>query len=71
MADSNADAIRELAQRGVLSADLGAALASAAGFRNVLVHQYVDVDDARVVDQLGHLGDLDAFVVSLLRWLEA
>lgn len=68
--ETNADAVRELARRGVLPAAVGEALAGAACFRNVLVHQYVDVDDSKVVANLGRLGDIDAFVAAVLAWLD-
>jgi len=35
----------------------------AVGFRNVLVHEYVKVDDSVVVSRLAELGDLDRFVL--------
>lgn len=44
-------------------------VASAVGFRNVLVHQYVDVDDGRVRRALGELDDLSDFVGDVTRWL--
>jgi uncharacterized protein YutE (UPF0331/DUF86 family) len=34
----------------------------AVGFRNVLVHDYVEVDDTIVVARLKGLGDLEEFV---------
>lgn len=71
VADTNAGAIRELARKGVLTQGLGEVVSSAAGFRNVLVHQYVDVDDSKVVEHLARLDDLDDFVVSVLQWLES
>ena len=37
-------------------------LADAAGFRNVLVHDYIEVDDSIVVDRLKSLGELEEFV---------
>jgi uncharacterized protein YutE (UPF0331/DUF86 family) len=51
-----------------VDADLAARipeLASIVGFRNVLVHGYADVDDIKVVDQLGHRADLRAFVSAM------
>jgi uncharacterized protein YutE (UPF0331/DUF86 family) len=63
---SNAQLFAALTRHGVLDADLGAALAAAAKFRNVLVHGYVDVDPAIVRDVLeNHLGELDAFVAAV------
>ena len=34
----------------------------AVGFRNVLVHDYIEVDDSIGVDKLKSLGDLEEFV---------
>lgn len=48
---------------GWIDADLTANLRNMAGFRNVLVHGYDDVDLRVVHDVLdGHLGDLTAFI---------
>ena len=52
-----------LGRHGWLDAELAARLADMAGFRNVLVHAYTEVDPAIVRDVLeNHLGDLDRFV---------
>jgi uncharacterized protein YutE (UPF0331/DUF86 family) len=59
---SNADAFTVLAHHGAIDPDLAARLASAVGFRNVLVHEYAVVDDDRVIAALAELGDLHAFV---------
>jgi len=49
-----------------LPAPLGARLRDMAGFRNVLVHGYAEVDPAIVRDVVEHhLGDLDAFVAAM------
>lgn len=66
--ESNADALRTLGRHGVLSVPLGDAMALAVGFRNVLVHGYVEVDDRRVVAFLNEVGDLQAFVDSVAAW---
>jgi uncharacterized protein YutE (UPF0331/DUF86 family) len=42
------DAFRLLAAEGVIETDLAERLVRAAGFRNVLVHAYADLDLARV-----------------------
>jgi uncharacterized protein YutE (UPF0331/DUF86 family) len=34
----------------------------AVGFSNILVHDYIEVDDSIVVDRLKSLGDLEIFV---------
>lgn len=52
-----------LAAHGWIPADLAARLRDMAGFRNVLVHGYAEVDPAIVRDVVEHhLGDLEAFV---------
>ncbi|MFZ5871196.1 MAG: HepT-like ribonuclease domain-containing protein [Actinomycetota bacterium] len=39
------------------------------GFRNVLVHEYVDVDDGVVLRRLSDLADLREFVRAVTGWL--
>lgn len=52
---------RRLVQAGVLDAQLGARLDGLAGLRNILVHDYVAIDESRVWQALDqHLGDLTA-----------
>jgi uncharacterized protein YutE (UPF0331/DUF86 family) len=65
----NGDAVRLLGVHGVLSADLADRLRRAVGFRNVLVHDYVEVDDGIVLDRLGNLSDLDDFVATVAAWV--
>lgn len=69
--DSNGDAIRLLAEHDVVTPEAAAAVAAAVGFRNVLVHRYIDVDDALVVAALDQLADFDAFVAQVSHWLLA
>lgn len=58
----NGDAIRLLGDHGVLETGLSVSMRKAVGFRNVLVHDYVEVDDSIVADKLKSLGDLEEFV---------
>lgn len=58
----NGDAVRILGDRGVLTNQLATSIRKAVGFRNVLVHEYIKVDDAIVVDRLADLSDLEDFV---------
>jgi uncharacterized protein YutE (UPF0331/DUF86 family) len=58
----NGDAVRLLGKHSVLDAGLADSIRKAVGFRNVLVHEYVGVDDAIVVARLGDLSDLEGFV---------
>jgi uncharacterized protein YutE (UPF0331/DUF86 family) len=59
---TNAGAFLALAGAGLLPEELGPAMADAVGFRNLLVHQYAEIDDRRVVAHLGELDVLDRFV---------
>ena len=65
----NGDAIRLLGFHGVLPVDLADRLRRAVGFRNVLVHDYVDVDDGIVLERLANLADLDDFVAVVATWV--
>jgi uncharacterized protein YutE (UPF0331/DUF86 family) len=58
----NGDAVRLLGKRGVLATELAVSMRKAVGFRNVLVHDYIEVDDSIVVDRLKSLDDLEEFV---------
>lgn len=62
---TNADALRELARHGVLTPEVADEVARAVGFRNLLVHRYAEIVDDKVVEQLGHLDALEAFVRAL------
>ena len=70
--ESNAGAVRALGVHGVVDVDVDVdvveSVARAAGFRNVLVHEYAEVDDARVVANLDLLADLEAYVTQLSGW---
>lgn len=65
--DSNADAMQVLARHGALHEALADTMSASVRFRNLLVHAYARVDDARVVENLARLGDLEAYVGALAR----
>jgi uncharacterized protein YutE (UPF0331/DUF86 family) len=67
---NNADAVRVLGRHRVLDGDLAGRMAAAVGFRNVLVHEYVAVDDGVVVARLEDLSDLAAFITAIATWLD-
>jgi uncharacterized protein YutE (UPF0331/DUF86 family) len=67
---TNADAFRLLGRAGLLDDELPEVMAGAAGFRNVLVHDYAEVDDVRVVANLAQLPHLRRFVAAMTRLLE-
>jgi uncharacterized protein YutE (UPF0331/DUF86 family) len=66
---TNADALVVLGRHGILDVDLARRLAQAVGFRNVLVHEYVTVDDAIVKRRLDDLSDLEGFVTAVAGWM--
>lgn len=64
------DIFRLLVKAGALSREEGLRYEGWAGFRNVLVHQYLDVDQERVLRVLkDELEDLDRFVGVAARYL--
>lgn len=65
----NGDAVQLLGRHGVLDAALAPRLRQAVGFKNVLVHEYVDVDDDVVLARLADLSDLRAFARAVATWL--
>lgn len=61
--NTNRELFDLLAAHGWIPSDLATRLRDMAGFRNVLVHGYAEVDPAIVRDVVEHhLGDLEAFV---------
>jgi uncharacterized protein YutE (UPF0331/DUF86 family) len=56
-----------LAEGGVLPRELAERLGDAAGLRNLLVHEYTDVDHGRLWDALDNLDDLRAFATAAAR----
>ena len=67
--DTNAGAIRILGVHNVLTAEVATSVARSVGFRNVLVHQYAEVDDDIVIAALDRLDDLQAFVSQVSAWI--
>lgn len=58
----NGDAVRLLGEHGALDQALARSIRQAVGFRNVLVHDYIRVNDDIVISRLKALDDLDRFV---------
>jgi uncharacterized protein YutE (UPF0331/DUF86 family) len=65
----NADAIALLGQHQVLDRELAGRMREAVGFRNVLVHAYMTVDDGIVLARLKDPSDLDQFSRQIAAWL--
>ncbi len=67
---SNGDAMHKLGHHEVLTPELAHEMAQAIGFRNVLVHDYVDVDDSIVIERLEDHNALNEFTRAIALWLE-
>ncbi len=65
------DALVILAEKAVIAEDLAERLLRAKGFRNVLVHEYVELDPHLLYGHLKEgIPDLQAYARSLAAWLE-
>ncbi len=66
------DAIVVLADEGFLSPELAGRLQDWMGFRNVLVHLYLQIDHRRAFRAIrDELGDLESFAGAMARFLES
>ena len=65
----NGDAMALLGRHGVIDAQLADRMRQAVGFRNVLVHEYVSVDDEIVLGRLQDPGDLELFARQVAGWV--
>ena len=63
------EAISMMGELEVLPPDFARHLTPLAGFRNILVHEYLGVDWDYVYDHLQHLGDLERFAGHIREWL--
>jgi uncharacterized protein YutE (UPF0331/DUF86 family) len=63
------EAILHLGELGVLPPDFAAQLAPLAGFRNILVHEYLEVDWQEVYRNLQQIIDLSKFAELVREWL--
>jgi uncharacterized protein YutE (UPF0331/DUF86 family) len=70
--EDHADCMTVLAELGALDRSLASRLARMARFPNLLVHLYARVDDREVHRVIREdLGDFDAYLASIGRYLEA
>lgn len=63
------DAIEELGRRQIIEGDLAGRLASGVGLRNLLIHEYLDLDPARVLDALRRVDDLKRFAAAVSEFI--
>jgi uncharacterized protein YutE (UPF0331/DUF86 family) len=62
--------IEILGEEGVLHGEFAERFAPAAGFRNILVHRYIEVDLDELHRRLQELEDFDTFALSVSRFLK-
>jgi uncharacterized protein YutE (UPF0331/DUF86 family) len=58
-----------MGELGVISADFARHLAPLAGFRNILIHEYLGIDWDQVYKNLQNIGDLKRFAEQIRIWL--
>ena len=64
------EAIIILGEEGILEKDFAQKFAPIAGFRNILVHDYLKINENEIVDKIqNHLQDFDTFAKSVARVL--
>jgi uncharacterized protein YutE (UPF0331/DUF86 family) len=68
--ETYADALTALAATGVIPTSLGARLARAVRLRNILVHDYLDIDHGRLFDELDWIERTEEFAGAIERWLQ-
>jgi uncharacterized protein YutE (UPF0331/DUF86 family) len=65
------DAFLRMSELGVLPAKFARKLAPLAGFRNILVHEYLGIDWNEVYSNLKKINDLVRFAEHIRKWLKA
>jgi uncharacterized protein YutE (UPF0331/DUF86 family) len=69
--ETNQDTFVRMEEAGAISPELAARLRAWAGFRNILVHQYLDIDHRIAWNAIqNELGDLEAFAQWAIRQLK-
>jgi len=64
------DAIMRLGEAGILSSKFAKKLAPIAGFRNILVHDYLDINWDEVYNNLHQLQDISKFMMQVKNWMK-
>jgi len=65
------DAIMRLGEAGILPLEFAKELAPIAGFRNILVHDYLDINWDEVYNNLHQLDDISKFMQQVKSWMKA
>lgn len=59
-----------LGKANIIDKEFAEKFAGIAGFRNILVHIYLDIDYGEVADKLGRLGDFERFAGEVAKFYE-
>ena len=65
------EAILRLGEAGILPLEFSQRLAPLAGFRNILVHEYLDIDWDEVYQNLQEMRNLYQFMAYVREWMKA
>jgi uncharacterized protein YutE (UPF0331/DUF86 family) len=68
--ETYAGALTAFGGTGVITGALAARLAAAVRLRNILVHGYLDIDHARLFDEIDWIEDAAELANAVERWLE-
>lgn len=69
--DTYKESIVILGEAGVLPKEFADYFSGIAGFRNILVHNYMDIDYDEVTDKVNnHLDDFEVFAKSVARYIQ-
>jgi len=63
-------AIKRLGEAGILALEFADKLAPIAGFRNILVHDYLDINWDEVYNHLHQIDDLSRFMKQIKKWMK-
>lgn len=67
---TSAEALERLGEAGILDKEFTGQFAKIAGFRNILIHDYLDIDYEKVADKINNrLGDFDLFARKVAQYL--
>jgi uncharacterized protein YutE (UPF0331/DUF86 family) len=64
------EAIKRLGEAGILALEFSEKLAPIAGFRNILVHDYLDINWDEVYNNLHQLNDISRFMKQIKKWMK-
>lgn len=67
----NKEVFTILANKGIIEKELGKRLVAMGGMRNILVHEYLDVDLKKIYHAIKHdLGDIETFIAQIQRFMD-